>query len=65
MTTATLGERAPALRLPSGQGREIGLDDYRGRNNAIVWFTKGMACPFCRQGLPLVKPGSRKATTGQ
>ena len=49
MTTATLGERAPALRLPSGQGREIGLDDYRGRNNAIVWFTKGMACPFCRQ----------------
>ena len=57
MTTATLGERAPALRLPSGQGREIGLDDYRGRNNAIVWFTKGMACAFCRQHMSQLARG--------
>ena len=57
MTTATLGERAPALRLPSGQGREIGLDDYRGRNNTIVWFTKGMACAFCRQHMSQLARG--------
>lgn len=57
MTTATLGERAPALRLPSGQGREIGLDDYRGRSNAIVWFTKGMACAFCRQHMSQLARG--------
>src|SRR5262245_2871831 len=44
-----IGQAAPAFRLPSGQGPEVALADYRGRNNIIVWFTKGMACPFCRQ----------------
>ncbi|MBI2527012.1 MAG: AhpC/TSA family protein [Candidatus Rokubacteria bacterium] len=57
MNTATLGERAPALRLPSGHGREIALDDYRGRNKAIVWFTKGMACAFCRQQMSQLARG--------
>lgn len=57
MTTATFGERAPTLRLPSGEGREIGLDDYRGRNTVIVWFTKGMACAFCRQQMSQVARG--------
>src|SRR5262249_15880120 len=31
------------------QGPEVALEDYRGRNNVIIWFTKGMACVFCRQ----------------
>jgi peroxiredoxin len=44
-----IGQTAPAFRLPSGQGPEVALADYRGRKNVIVWFTKGMACPFCRQ----------------
>ena len=44
-----VGQTAPAFRLPSGQGPEVALEDYRGRKNVIVWFTKGMACPFCRQ----------------
>ncbi len=57
MTTATIGERAPLLRLPSGQSREIGLDDYRGRSNVIVWFTKGMACAFCRQQMSQLARG--------
>jgi peroxiredoxin Q/BCP len=43
-----IGERVPSFRLPSGQGPELGPDDYRGRSNLIIWFTKGMACPFCR-----------------
>jgi peroxiredoxin len=43
-----IGERAPDFRLPSGRGGEVGLADYRGRSSLIVWFTKGMACPFCR-----------------
>jgi peroxiredoxin len=48
MTTIEVGQPAPSFRLPSGHGPEIGLEDFRGRNQLVVWFTKGMACPFCR-----------------
>jgi peroxiredoxin len=48
MTIIEVGQPAPPFRLPSGQGAEIGTEDYRGRSNLAVWFTKGMACPFCR-----------------
>jgi alkyl hydroperoxide reductase subunit AhpC len=34
--------------LSSAQGPEVGLEDFHGKKNVIVWFTKGMACPFCR-----------------
>jgi peroxiredoxin len=44
-----VGQVAPSFRLPSGQGPEVSPDDYRGRRNVIVWFTKGMGCAFCRQ----------------
>jgi peroxiredoxin len=43
-----VGQAAPSFRLPSAQGPEIGLEDFRGKKNVVVWFTKGMACPFCR-----------------
>jgi peroxiredoxin len=49
MSGVAVGERAPAFRLPSGQGAEVGLEDYRGQRNLIIWFTKGMVCAFCRQ----------------
>jgi peroxiredoxin len=62
MPGVEVGQKAPSFRLPAGQGREIGPDDYRGKSNLIVWFTKGMACPFCRtqmsqlaRGYPRVK----------
>jgi peroxiredoxin len=48
MTMAQIGQIPPAFRLPAGQGGELGPEDYRGRNHLIVWFSKGMACPFCR-----------------
>jgi len=48
MPGVEVGQKAPSFRLPTGQGREIGPEDYRGKSNLIVWFTKGMACPFCR-----------------
>jgi len=48
MQGITVGQAAPSFRLPSAQGGEVGLDDYRGQKNVIVWFTKGMGCPFCR-----------------
>ena len=47
--TVAVGEQAPAFRLSSAQGPDVALADYRGRKNVIVWFTKGMACVFCRQ----------------
>jgi peroxiredoxin len=52
-----IGQRAPSFRLPSGQAREIGTEDYRGRQNLIVWFTKGMMCPFCRSQMTLLARG--------
>jgi peroxiredoxin len=57
-----IGQRAPDFRLPSGGGRDVGPADYRGQSSLIVWFTKGMACPFCRtqmsqlaRGYPQIK----------
>jgi peroxiredoxin len=44
-----VGERAPSFRLPSAQGPIVALDDVRARASVILWFTKGFACPFCRQ----------------
>jgi peroxiredoxin len=49
MEPLQVGQPAPGFRLPSAQGTDLGLEDYRGRSNVIVWFTKGMGCPFCRQ----------------
>lgn len=45
----SIGERAPTLRLPAAQGGEVTLEEYRGRGAVALWFTKGMACAFCRQ----------------
>ena len=62
MAGVEIGQRAPNFRLPSGRGVDVGLEDYRGRSPLIVWFTKGMACPFCRtqmsqlaRGYPQIK----------
>jgi len=62
MAVLEIGQRAPDFRLPSGKGGEVGPADYRGRSSLIVWFTKGMACPFCRtqmsqlaRGYPQIK----------
>ena len=49
MSGLAIGQTAPSFRLPSGQGTEVGPADYRDKKNLIVWFTKGFACPFCRQ----------------
>ena len=49
MAIPSIGARARSFRLASAQGGEIGLDDFKNRSAVVVWFTKGMACPFCRQ----------------
>jgi peroxiredoxin len=48
MSEIPAGQPAPSFRLPSAQGPDVALDDYRGKQNLVVWFTKGMGCPFCR-----------------
>lgn len=57
MAQIGVGQVAPSFRLPSGQGPEVALEDYRGRKNVILWFTKGMACPFCRQQMSQLARG--------
>lgn len=52
-----VGAVAPDFRLPTADGREVALADYRGRS-VIVWFTKGMACPFCRQQMSQLARGA-------
>jgi len=57
MAQIGVGQVAPSFRLPSGQGPEVALADYRDRKNVILWFTKGMACPFCRQQMSQLARG--------
>jgi peroxiredoxin len=62
MPIPEVGERARPFRLPSAQGGEVGLDDFRGRQAIVLWFTKGMACPFCRQQMSQLARGYAQIT---
>jgi peroxiredoxin len=57
MNPIPVGQPAPPFRLPAAAGGEVGPQDYRGKANVIVWFTKGMACPFCRQQMSQLARG--------
>jgi peroxiredoxin len=62
MTTLEVGQKAPSFRLPAGQGGDVAVEDYRGRRNVILWFTKGMACVFCRQQMSQLARGAPEWT---
>jgi peroxiredoxin len=47
----SVGEKAPDFRLPSAGGGEIALSDFGGQKNLLLWFSKGLACPFCRRNM--------------
>ena len=49
MPIPKLGEPARPFTLPAAQGGEVNLEDFQGRHSVVLWFTKGMACVFCRQ----------------
>jgi peroxiredoxin len=57
MAMPKIGETARPFRLPAASGVDIGLDDYKGRSAVVLWFTKGMACPFCRQQMSQLARG--------
>jgi putative peptide zinc metalloprotease protein len=44
-----VGSPAPELALESVQGPTVKLSDYRGRQNVVIWFSRGYNCPFCRR----------------
>ena len=49
--TTYIGRAAPEFRLASAQGGEIGPQDFRGKNRVVLWFSKGLFCPFCRRNM--------------
>lgn len=53
----SIGTPAPNFRLASAQGPEIALEDYRGKRNVILWFSLGLACPFCRRYMTQLRLG--------
>jgi peroxiredoxin len=63
MAIPRIGEQAPPFRLPAAQGGEIGLDDFKGRKSLVLWFTKGMACAFCRQQMSQLARGYARFQT--
>jgi len=48
-------EAAPSFRLPTGDGREIGLSDYRGKP-VVVLFYLGHGCAHCIRQLNAFAP---------
>ena len=37
-----VGAAAPNFCLPAAQGSDIALEDYRGKRNVVLWFSKGL-----------------------
>src|SRR5258705_615702 len=48
---------APNFRLASAQGHEVALEDYRGQRNVLLWFSRGLYCPFCRRYMAQLRLG--------
>jgi peroxiredoxin len=46
-----VGQKAPDFRLAAAGGGDISLSDYFGRKSLLLWFSKGLFCPFCRRNM--------------
>jgi len=55
-----VGTPAPNFRLASAQGGEVTLEDYRGQKTVILWFSRGLFCPFCRRYMTQLRLGYRQ-----
>lgn len=51
MSEPFVGRVAPEFRLASAQGGEVGPQDFRGAKRVVLWFSKGLFCPFCRRNM--------------
>ena len=45
------GDRLPDFRLAAAGGGEVGVADYRDRKSVLLWFSKGLFCPYCRRNM--------------
>jgi peroxiredoxin len=45
---AKIGSHAPDFRLPSTDGRQVALSDYRHRSNVVLFFVREFTCMECR-----------------
>ena len=45
---AKIGSRAPDFRLPATTGGEVGLSDFRGKSNVVLFFVREFNCAPCR-----------------
>ena len=45
------GTKAPDFRLPAASGGHVALADYAGQRSVLLWFSKGLHCPFCRRNM--------------
>lgn len=52
-----IGTVAPNFRLASAKGEEIALEEYRGQKHVLLWFSRGLACPFCRRYMTQLRLG--------
>lgn len=46
-----VGRAAPEFKLASAQGGDVGPQDFRGKSRVVLWFSKGLFCPFCRRNM--------------
>lgn len=46
-----LGTQAPGFRLAAAGGGSVALADYAGERSVLLWFSKGLHCPFCRRNM--------------
>ena len=51
------GTPAPDFRLRAAGDGKIALSDYRGRANVVLWFSKGLFCPYCRRNMARLSQG--------
>ena len=47
----SVGEKAPGFRLAAAGGGEVALSDYLDAKSLLLWFSKGLFCPFCRRNM--------------
>ena len=51
------GSPAPDFRLRAAGGGEVALSDYRGRRDLVLWFSKGLFCPYCKRNMARLSQG--------
>lgn len=51
------GTPAPDFRLHAAGRGKVTLSDYRGRRDLVLWFSKGLFCPYCKRNMARLSQG--------